>query len=72
MSLFTLESFKKAIVDPYIHNHPGVIWVFPELEFHPYIGHPKAAVGPGDPLSSFPLCQEAILRIFSASDGASC
>lgn len=53
----------KAIMDPYIHNHPGVIWVFPELEFHSYIGHPKAAVGPGDPLSSFPLCQKPILRI---------
>lgn len=72
MSLFTLERFEKAIMDPYIHSHPGVILVFSELEFHPYIDHPKAAVGPEDPLSSFPLSQKAILRIFSASDGALC
>lgn len=72
VSLFTLERFAKAKLDPYIHNHSGVVWVFPELEFHLSICHPKAAFGPGDPLSSFPLCQKAILCFFSASDGASC
>lgn len=73
VSMFTLGRFAKAIKDPYIPNHSGVIWVFPELEFHLlYIRHPTAAFGPGDPLSSFPLCQKAILCFFSASDGASC